>query len=332
LASIGYSVETMTSLDKKHTPIWREFEKLVARIEQTVASNDTIVRSPDRVPNLFTGRSREVDASIRTRVGSTEVLITIECRKRRASQDVTWIEQLNSKKQAIGAARTVAVSESAFSADARRMASLYGIDLRVLSEITEADIKDWAFPLPLSCVHLYKHAQPLSPPEVEYDPNGDPVDPGSGVSLSENPKAASGLDELIFTNSTGAKQSFNHIWLLAQDKFDFYSDVPTDGSVVTKKIVLNITDELMIRTTRGPRPVKRITAEVNLSWRQELIPLSQARVVKYSNVEGTSGTPIARVEFESMGASHVNILLGVQSEPNGKNARISLELIKKPTD
>jgi len=102
--------------------------------------------------------------------------------------------------------------------------------------------------------------------------------------------------------------------------------------VVTKKIVLNIADELTIRTTRGPRPVRQITAEVNLSWRQELIPLSQARVVKYSNVEGTFGTPIARVEFESVGGSHVNVLLGVQSEPNGKNARISLEVLKKTTD
>ncbi len=61
---------------------WREFEKRVARIEAALAPSGAVVKSPDRVRDLVTGSYREVDASIRYKVGTVPVLITIECRKR----------------------------------------------------------------------------------------------------------------------------------------------------------------------------------------------------------------------------------------------------------
>jgi hypothetical protein len=62
----------------------------------------------------ITGRKREVDVSIRSRAGTPSIFITIECRKRHPKQDVTWIEQLAAKWDAIGAACTIAVSSSGF--------------------------------------------------------------------------------------------------------------------------------------------------------------------------------------------------------------------------
>ena len=61
------------------TAQWREFEKLIARIEQAMAPLDAAVRSPDRIPDKVTGELREVDASIRYKVGTCPILITIEC-------------------------------------------------------------------------------------------------------------------------------------------------------------------------------------------------------------------------------------------------------------
>ena len=72
----------------------REFEKLVSRIEKVYSSSDTIVTSPDKIKDKITGSMREVDASIRIKQGTSELLITIECRKRTPIQDTTWIEQL----------------------------------------------------------------------------------------------------------------------------------------------------------------------------------------------------------------------------------------------
>ncbi len=104
-------------------PEWREFERLIARIEADAGPHGVTVTSPDWLRCKLTGRMREVDASFRAKVGTTEILVTIECRRRGKTQDVTWIEQLATKKSSIGADRTIAVSASGFSAEAQIAAS-----------------------------------------------------------------------------------------------------------------------------------------------------------------------------------------------------------------
>ena len=47
----------MTSVERKATPAWREFEKLVARIEQTLAGSNVTVTSADRFANLSIERT-----------------------------------------------------------------------------------------------------------------------------------------------------------------------------------------------------------------------------------------------------------------------------------
>jgi hypothetical protein len=78
---------------------WREFELLVARIEKQLSPLGAIIKSPDSIIDKVSGSPREVDASIRYVVGSTPILITIECRNREKLQDDTWIEQLAKKKE-----------------------------------------------------------------------------------------------------------------------------------------------------------------------------------------------------------------------------------------
>lgn len=78
---------------------WRRFEELVARIEQAASERGAIVTSPDRIRDFTTGRLREVDVSIRQKVGTADILVTIECRKRGRTGDDTWIEQLATKRQ-----------------------------------------------------------------------------------------------------------------------------------------------------------------------------------------------------------------------------------------
>jgi hypothetical protein len=113
---------------------WQDFEKLVAGIEETLVTKGAVVKAPDRVPDLVTGQLREVDASIRLNAGSAPILITIECRRRQGVQDVTWIEQLATKRFQIGAAKTIAVSATPFSEPAIRAARLHGIELRRLED------------------------------------------------------------------------------------------------------------------------------------------------------------------------------------------------------
>lgn len=122
---------------------WKEFEQLVARIEQTLSPAGAVVKTNDRIPSKFTGRKREVDVSIRFKVGTTPILITIECRKRKDKQDVTWIEQLVTKKMHLGAARTIAVTSVGLSQEAIKIAKMHDILVRQLSEINKKDIDEW---------------------------------------------------------------------------------------------------------------------------------------------------------------------------------------------
>lgn len=78
--------------DKKQ---WREFERLITRIEKMLAPMGAEIKSPDRIPDKVTGQLREVDASIRYTVGSAPVLITVECR------DIVKMNTLMSLKHSI---------------------------------------------------------------------------------------------------------------------------------------------------------------------------------------------------------------------------------------
>lgn len=125
------------------TAPYREFEKLVSRIEGALVPRGAQIKSPDKLVDKFTGELREVDVSIRHKVGSVELLVTVECRDRIKIQDVTWIEQLATKQKQIGADHTIAVSSAGFSEPALAAARMHGISARIVDDITDNEIPEW---------------------------------------------------------------------------------------------------------------------------------------------------------------------------------------------
>src|SRR5262249_28332651 len=116
---------------------------IVSRIEAALAPRGAIIKSPDRIKDKVTDEDREVDVSIRYQIGSIPVLITVECRDRNDPQDDTWLEQLATKRWKVGAAKTIAVSSSGFTAPAITHARLQGIEVRRLEEITDEEVRRW---------------------------------------------------------------------------------------------------------------------------------------------------------------------------------------------
>lgn len=106
----------------------RQLEIIIEKISYLAIPNAKI-ESPCMVKDIDTGETREVDIGIRIASDSREIFIAIECRDRKAVQDVTWIEQLISKKESIGADRLIAVTSSNFSESARIKAKKRGIEL-----------------------------------------------------------------------------------------------------------------------------------------------------------------------------------------------------------
>ena len=91
-------------------------ESIVALFHKLLAHQDDVkIQVRDRLPDKDTGELREVDVSIRGKVASAPVLIIVECRDHARTQDVQWIEQLETKRVGVGANAAIAVSSSGFS-------------------------------------------------------------------------------------------------------------------------------------------------------------------------------------------------------------------------
>jgi hypothetical protein len=129
---------------KKHiSASWRKFERVVAVLETFFSPKGAIVTSPDKIPDKISGELREVDASIRIKAGSTDILVIVECRERSKKQDVQWIEQLATKQRSVGAHKTIAVTSKGLTAQAMKKAEFYEIAVRKLEKISTESIGKW---------------------------------------------------------------------------------------------------------------------------------------------------------------------------------------------
>lgn len=127
----------------KNAKAGRALEILTARIEAAVSASGVVIKSPDHLADKVAGGTREVDVSLRATVGSAEVVVIVECRDRGRVADVTWIEQIASKRDAVGAAKAIAVSSGTFSKKALSAAKAHGIDARTLAQVNNAEVKRW---------------------------------------------------------------------------------------------------------------------------------------------------------------------------------------------
>jgi hypothetical protein len=122
----------------------RILEMLTARIEGALSGSEVKVKSPDHIPDRVSGGTREVDVSLRSTVGSTDILVIVECRDRGRAADVTWIEQVKSKRDAVGASKAIAVASGTFSKKALAAAGAYGVDARTVAQVHAAEVRRWA--------------------------------------------------------------------------------------------------------------------------------------------------------------------------------------------
>lgn len=287
---------------------YRDLELLVSRIEGALAPVGAVIRSPDRIPDLFTSESREVDVSIRYRLGSVELLVTVECRDRSRTEDVTWIEQLATKRDHIGAAHTIAVSSTGFSAPAILAAKRHGISTRVIGELSDTDILEWIDQVEIEEVNTDCQLGRLHL-VYEGDHPGAHLDPAMEREWTQR-----GFDARIFTEqATGSHLSLvDLIRRAAQAKGRpvevgptlvtvtlaplasiSYSDdpltvlardVPADGSSVERMHWIEVTErELAMETTSGILNLTRVGFEITMSSSRRRVPAS--RIVSYSDDE-----------------------------------------------
>lgn len=257
---------------------WREFEKLVARIERAASPRGAVVTSPDRIRDLTTGQMREVDASIRHKIGTADILITVECRKRGCKADDTWIEQLATKRQKIGAAKTIAVSSSGFTRSAIESAKHFGIELRILAAVSASDISSWF--LPGGAVHVFRLIEDIRCFVVLYEDSGEPSDYGFYAPDVEAP---------VFYHAEH-KSPFpirDYIPILEIARPEMFSSVPFDGTTVELEFPIEWRPEdLQVATSAGKKSVYRTKLIAKVSYQSAVCELESGVHHEYSAPDG----------------------------------------------
>lgn len=263
---------------KKNSRDWREFEKLVSRIESMAAPRGVVIKSPDRIRDLITGQLREVDASIRTRVGTAEVLITVECRQRSRSGDDTWIEQLATKRQKIGASKTIAVSARGFTESAIRSATQFGIELRTLSEVTATDIEGWF--LSGGAVHVFRLVEDIKCFVVLYEDSGKPSEYGFWVDV-EDPMFHHDMHKSPFPVR-------DYIPILELTNPEMFGGVPLDGTKVELEFPIEWSlGELFLATNLGQKSVHLTKLAATISYQSAVCDLATGVHHEYAAPDGS---------------------------------------------
>lgn len=116
---------------------WKQFEELVALVERLLTNAQATVVADDHIEDRY-GNIRQVDVSVRIKTGTSELLIILECRDRKKVEDVTWVEQANTKRDNLRADRLILVTNKPMSANAQAMAKDKGLEIRSLREIEKS--------------------------------------------------------------------------------------------------------------------------------------------------------------------------------------------------
>jgi Restriction endonuclease len=116
------------------------FEQRVERIHKLLEDQGATVTWNDKLPDPDNpDQARQIDVTVRR----TDSLTLVECRIRRAPQDVTWIEELIGRRVSLQADAVIAVSSSGFTEGAQLKAERYGIILRDFQSLSADEIRDW---------------------------------------------------------------------------------------------------------------------------------------------------------------------------------------------
>lgn len=295
----------------------RAFERVVQALERCWSPEVAVIRSPDYLRDRITGENREVDVSVRYRVGTIPILVIIECRDRGDVQDVTWIEQLARKRDDVNAARAVAVSSSGFTKPAVQKAKHDGIELRTVEQLTLANISHWC-PV-ASITTVQPHAEIL---DVQlFLGNGATPSDRDIFDTFRTSDGELALDRPIFTASNGTTVALSHIWKYAVTTAQTFSNVPAAGPRLTRTLRCNLddpNDRFSVAIGSQILEVLAITFIAEL-WHESLVS-PPGKVYSYTD---PSGVGIEAIDHHIVVAGR-HVIVSTQRDTTSEEVRILL--------
>jgi len=155
-------------------PKWRRFEKLVAEVQQELAPN-AVVTHDDRIKGHISGELRQIDITVKQKVGQYDILIAIDCKDYKTSVDVGEVEAFKSKVKDIHANKGVMVAANGFTGTAKRIGEEAALNLYRLIDTEAHDWKTYVS-IPVICdfrrIQKYRFVIPNS--VASFLPSMDP--------------------------------------------------------------------------------------------------------------------------------------------------------------
>ncbi|TMU54811.1 restriction endonuclease [Flagellimonas algicola] len=260
----------------------RKLELLVKFLESIELPGNATVTSPDYIEDKDTGQPREVDISIRCKVGTIPLLIVLECRDRKAIQGTPWVEEVIGKVNSINADKAVLISSSGFSEPAKKKAKLNGLVLRNFEDINQEDVASW-----------FK-AEVMTLTYKRYELTKVSIDLYKGEEISDEDKenmkqylTASPIDKIYRTNPTGELVSLNNIFWnsIPENFFDSISVGKENWDF--KNFKFNFTNRSSCyQLVADGRHIDIKTITLNTYCWRDLMEIPVSRLFKYTKEDG----------------------------------------------
>lgn len=117
-----------------------DFQRLTYLIHHQLADKADVRESRFLYDSVLE-QEREVDIVIETQISNYSVILSIECRGRGRPADVGWIEEMHTKHRDLPTNRLILVSESGFSANAKKKAKALHIETLTYKDAIQCDWK-----------------------------------------------------------------------------------------------------------------------------------------------------------------------------------------------
>ena len=118
---------------------WKEFEILVAKIQKELAV-DSIVTHNDKIIGRKSNQIRQIDVSIRSKIGQFDVLIIIDCKDYAEPVDIKAVEEFMGLVEDVGANQAAIVAAKGFTEAAKTRAIKAGLGVYT---VVDTDPHKW---------------------------------------------------------------------------------------------------------------------------------------------------------------------------------------------
>ena len=295
-----------------------DLERIVEACHKQMEADHTIVTWNDHVEGRYSKSKRQIDVSLKSKDDPNFIRDIVECKDRSRVQDVNFIVSLEGNRDDIGAESAIAVTTTGYSKGAVNYADSKGIDLRVVKEVDQEELK-W-----LQCKEIKSEIKMGN----FFNALLDLVNKKQAL---DNGKLNCNKPIFKFKNET-KRISINDLWKATPvDQLNsiFVGMKPGDPKV-RRTINIQFLEEnpLQYLPNRKPINLKGIILDAEIWIDLKTYPLLLTRTYRAFNGD-EAYTDIGEYDFEQDGKPRL-LRIYRTHVPDGEGSRISIAIYEKP--